>query len=56
MGPELGWDEARVAQEIDHYLARAEAEVAAQQLPDDESAMRVRNAVRDLRLAVADQP
>jgi glycerol-3-phosphate dehydrogenase len=55
MGPELGWDEARVAQEIDHYLARAEAEVAAQQLPDDESAMRVRNEVRDLRLAVADK-
>jgi glycerol-3-phosphate dehydrogenase len=55
MGPELGWDEARVAREIDHYLARAEAEVAAQQLPDDESAMRVRNAVRDLRLVVADK-
>jgi glycerol-3-phosphate dehydrogenase len=55
MGPELGWDEARLAEEVDHYRARAHAEIAARQLPDDESAMRVRNEVRDLRLVVADR-
>jgi len=55
MAPELGWDESRVAEEVAHYRARAEAELAAQQMPDDESAMRVRNAVRDVRLMVADR-
>jgi glycerol-3-phosphate dehydrogenase len=55
MGAELGWDETRLAEEIGHYRARVEAEVAAQQMPDDESAMRVRNEVRDLRLVVADR-
>jgi glycerol-3-phosphate dehydrogenase len=55
MGPELGWDQARLAEEIAHYRARAVAELAAQQMPDDESAMQVRNEVRDLRLVVADR-
>jgi glycerol-3-phosphate dehydrogenase len=55
MGQELGWDEARLAEEIAHYRARVDAELAAQQLPDDESAMQVRDAVRDLRLVVADR-
>jgi glycerol-3-phosphate dehydrogenase len=55
MGPELGWDQARLAEEVAHYRARAVAELAAQQMPDDESAMKVRNKVRDLRLLVADQ-
>jgi glycerol-3-phosphate dehydrogenase len=55
MGPELGWDETRLAEEIAHYRARAVAELAAQQMPDDESAMQVRNEVRDLRLMVADR-
>jgi glycerol-3-phosphate dehydrogenase len=54
MAPELGWDDARVAREIAHYEARVVAEIGAQQMPDDQSAMRVRNAVRDLRLDVAD--
>jgi glycerol-3-phosphate dehydrogenase len=54
MGPELGWDETRMAEEIRHSRARAVAELAAQQLPDSASAMQVRNEVRDLRLAVAD--
>jgi glycerol-3-phosphate dehydrogenase len=55
MAAELGWDETRLAGEIAHYRARAVAELAAQQMPDDESAMRVRNEVRDLRLVVADR-
>jgi glycerol-3-phosphate dehydrogenase len=55
MAPELGWDQARLAEEMDHYRARVHAEIAAQQLPDDESAMKVRNEVRDLRLVVADR-
>jgi glycerol-3-phosphate dehydrogenase len=55
MAPELGWDESRVAEEIGHYRARVDAEIGAQQLPDDESAMKVRNEVRDLRLVVADR-
>ena len=30
MGAELGWDDARVADEVDHYLRRVEAERQSQ--------------------------
>ncbi len=51
---ELGWDDDRRAKEIAHYQARVQAELEAQRLPDDVSAMAVRDQVRDPRLEVAD--
>jgi glycerol-3-phosphate dehydrogenase len=54
IGAELGWDGERVRRELGFFLARIEAELAAQRLPDDESAMAARDAVRDPRLRVAD--
>lgn len=39
---ELGWDEAKTQAEVDAYTARAEAEIAAADEQDDESAARVR--------------
>ncbi len=38
----LGWSQAQVANEIEHYLARVEAERASQSQPDDETADAVR--------------
>ncbi len=38
MGGELGWDQARVEEEIDHYLRRVEAERQSQQMPTDQEA------------------
>jgi len=38
MGAELGWDEARVADEIDHYLRRVEAERQSQLALTDQEA------------------
>ncbi|MEV4417376.1 glycerol-3-phosphate dehydrogenase/oxidase [Catellatospora sp. NPDC049609] len=48
MGGVLGWSEAEVAEEIEVYLARVEAERQSQQEPDDESAEKVRLAAPDL--------
>jgi glycerol-3-phosphate dehydrogenase len=44
----LGWDEARVETEINHYLKRVAAEIDSQQEPDDESADRVRLGAPDI--------
>jgi glycerol-3-phosphate dehydrogenase len=38
MAPVLGWSEEQQGKEIEHYLARVEAERASQQQPDDETA------------------
>ncbi|HEX4190616.1 MAG TPA: glycerol-3-phosphate dehydrogenase/oxidase [Marmoricola sp.] len=38
MGGVLGWEEARVAEEVDHYLRRVEAERQSQQKPTDQEA------------------
>ncbi|GAA4536075.1 glycerol-3-phosphate dehydrogenase [Amycolatopsis samaneae] len=38
MAPLLGWDEARRRREVDNYLARVRAELAAQEQPDDVAA------------------
>ncbi|TMR96896.1 glycerol-3-phosphate dehydrogenase/oxidase [Nonomuraea basaltis] len=54
IGAELGWDAERGRKELDFYLARIEAELAAQRLPDDASAVAARDAARDVRLRVAD--
>jgi glycerol-3-phosphate dehydrogenase len=38
MGGELGWDEARQSDEVDHYLRRVEAErLSQEQLTDREA-------------------
>ncbi|HSP52681.1 MAG TPA: glycerol-3-phosphate dehydrogenase/oxidase [Cryobacterium sp.] len=44
----LGWDEAREAREVGHYLKRVAAELESQQQPDDESADRVRLEAPDI--------
>jgi glycerol-3-phosphate dehydrogenase len=48
MAKELGWDDARVASEINHYLKRVAAETESQRMPDDESADRARRKAPDI--------
>jgi glycerol-3-phosphate dehydrogenase len=50
MAGELGWNSARTAREIAHYLKRVEAERASQEQPDDASADRVRLEAPDVVL------
>ena len=38
MAPVLGWDDAQIATEVEHYTARVQAERDAQRQPDDETA------------------
>jgi glycerol-3-phosphate dehydrogenase len=38
LAPVLGWSEAQVTKEVEHYLARVEAERLSQEQPDDQSA------------------
>ncbi len=38
LAPVLGWSKAQVAKEVEHYLARVEAERLSQEQPDDHSA------------------
>jgi glycerol-3-phosphate dehydrogenase len=49
MGAELGWNAARRRREIDHYLARVEAERESQTMPDDLSADAARLGAPDVR-------
>lgn len=48
MAEELGWDEARVADEVDHYLRRVEAERQSQLKLTDQEADEARVQVTDL--------
>ena len=48
VGPVLGWDDATRSREIAAYVARAEAEDAAAQEPDDASAEKVRLRAADV--------
>lgn len=50
VAPILGWDEARVAEEIDIYHRRVEAEMSSQTMPDDESADQARRLAPDAAL------
>lgn len=50
MGDVLGWDDARVEQEVQFYLKRVTAERASQEQPDDASADRVRLEAPDISL------
>jgi len=49
MAPVLGWDDARVADEVAHYEARVAAERASQQQDDDLGADAVRLGAPDVR-------
>ena len=48
MGDELGWDEARLEVEVDHYLRRVEAERQSQEKLTDQEADEARVAAPDL--------
>lgn len=48
MATELGWDEARTAEEVDHYLRRVEAERQSQLKLTDQEADEARVVVRDI--------
>ena len=48
MAEVLDWDEARVQEEVAHYLQRVAAERASQEQPDDASADRVRLSAPDI--------
>ena len=48
MAEALGWDDARIDREVNHYLKRVAAERASQQQPDDESADRARLEAPDI--------
>ncbi len=53
MGAELGWNRARQRTEVDHYLARVEAERESQTMPDDLTADAARLGAPDLRATPA---
>jgi glycerol-3-phosphate dehydrogenase len=48
MAGELGWDDARVAEEVDHYLRRVEAERASQLKWTDQEADEARVQAPDI--------
>ncbi|WP_028651298.1 glycerol-3-phosphate dehydrogenase [Nocardioides halotolerans] len=48
MGAELGWDDARRADEVDHYLRRVEAERQSQTMPTDQEADEARVKAPDI--------
>jgi glycerol-3-phosphate dehydrogenase len=48
MGAELGWDDARVADEVDHYLRRVEAERQSQTMATDQEADEARVKAPDI--------
>ena len=48
MGEELGWSAERVADEVDHYLRRVEAERQSQLMLTDQEADEARVQVTDI--------
>jgi glycerol-3-phosphate dehydrogenase len=50
VAPALGWDDATIAREIDHYRKRVEAERDSQEQPDDRSADAARLGAADVRM------
>jgi glycerol-3-phosphate dehydrogenase len=55
MGDALGWDGAVRAREVEHYLARVEAERQSQTMPDDLTADAARLGAPDVRGFAADR-
>ncbi len=50
VAPLLGWDEATVANEVEHYRARVKAEIESQQMPDDRTADAARMGAPEVRV------
>ena len=48
MAGELGWDQARTDDEVDHYLRRVEAERQSQLQPTDQEADEARVSAPDI--------
>jgi glycerol-3-phosphate dehydrogenase len=55
MGDALGWDKAVREREVEHYLARVQAERDSQRMPDDLAADAARLGVPDVRGFAADR-
>ncbi|HEX6967382.1 MAG TPA: glycerol-3-phosphate dehydrogenase/oxidase [Micromonosporaceae bacterium] len=55
MGRVLGWDAATRDREVEHYLARVEAERQSQRMPDDATADAARLGAPDVRGFAADR-
>ena len=55
MGRVLGWDAPVRAREVEHYLARVEAERQSQRMPDDVTADAARLGAPDVRGFAADR-
>ena len=49
VAPVLGWDSKRVDEEVEHYLARVEAELQSQKEPDDQTADAARLGAPEVR-------
>ena len=54
VAPILGWDEAAISREVEHYRARVEAERDSQTRPDDETADAARMGAPDVRVGGLD--
>ncbi len=54
MGEVLGWDDADLAREIEHYEARVAAERQSQRMPDDHTADAARVGAPDVRLGASE--
>jgi glycerol-3-phosphate dehydrogenase len=50
VAPVLGWDDAAIAREVEHYVKRVEAERESQHQPDDLSADAARLGAADVRM------
>ena len=50
VAPILGWDAAKIADEVDHYRKRVAAERESQQMPDDQTADAARLGAADVRV------
>jgi glycerol-3-phosphate dehydrogenase len=50
VAPLLGWDDAAIAKEVEHYRARVKAEIESQQMPDDQTADAARMGAPEVRL------
>ena len=49
MAGELGWDDRRTGEEVESWYRRVEAEIAANQAPDDDTADALRRVAVDAR-------
>ena len=54
MARPLGWDRETLAREIEHYLARVQAELDSQRQPDDQTADAARMGAPDVRTGQAE--